>query len=191
MPRANTTTSSAEQDHTEVAVATACRAITALLTKLEHAAEKISQYKCSIGQHIVAIKKARPNDWLKVVRTECDLARRQAYYYLALVNGTETVEEQRTKNRERVARHRYRSALRNAQNPSRPVPQAHTNDVGPTSASEIARKDAEIDELRNTKRRLEIKVVGLESELEELKRENTELRQQLDARADHAGRRAA
>jgi len=73
----------------------ACRAITALLTKLEHAAEKISQYKCSIGQHIVAIKKARPDDWLQIVETACGLKRRRAYSFLALVSGTETVEEQR------------------------------------------------------------------------------------------------
>jgi hypothetical protein len=61
----------------------ACRAITALLARLEHAAEKISQYKCSIGQHIVAIKKARPNDWLKVVKVECNLRRAQAYHPLS------------------------------------------------------------------------------------------------------------
>jgi len=94
----------------------ACRAITALLGKLEHAAEKISQYQSAIGQHIAAIKKARPNDWLKVVRTECDLARRQAYYYLALVSGTKTVEGQRAANAAANKRLRQRQrASRDAQ----------------------------------------------------------------------------
>ena len=42
-------------------------------------------------------------------------------------------------------------------------------DVGPASSGETARKDAEIGELRNAKRMLEIKIAGLESETEELK----------------------
>ena len=42
-------------------------------------------------------------------------------------------------------------------------------DVGPTSSGETARKDAEIEELRNAKRMLEIKIAGLESETKELK----------------------
>ena len=42
-------------------------------------------------------------------------------------------------------------------------------DVGPASSGETARKDAEIEELRNAKRMLEIKIAGLESETEELK----------------------
>jgi hypothetical protein len=43
------------------------------------------------------------------------------------------------------------------------------DDVGATSAGEIARKDAEIEQLRNAKRQLEIKIAGLESEIEELR----------------------
>jgi hypothetical protein len=43
------------------------------------------------------------------------------------------------------------------------------DDIGPASAGEIARKDAEIEELRNAKQRLEIKITGLESEITELK----------------------
>jgi hypothetical protein len=42
-------------------------------------------------------------------------------------------------------------------------------DVGPSSTGEIARKDAEIEELRNAKRMLEIKIAGLEREIKELK----------------------
>jgi crossover junction endodeoxyribonuclease RuvC len=41
--------------------------------------------------------------------------------------------------------------------------------IGAGSGGEIARKDAEIEELRNAKRMLEIKIAGLESEIDEAK----------------------
>jgi len=168
MSAANNTSPSIEQ---------ACRAITALLTKLEHGAKKITQYQCAIGQHIAAIKKARPDDWLRVVETECGLKRRRAYSFLALVNGTETVTRQRAANAAANKRLRQRQrASRDAQNPSYPKMR---DDIGPASAGEVARKDIEIEELRSAKRRLEIKVAGLESEIEELKHENAALRQRL------------
>lgn len=137
-------------------VTSACRAITALVTKLTHADEKIDQYKKSIGQHIATIKKARPDDWLQIVKTECALGRSSAYSYLALVNGTETVEGQRAKNRERVAR--YRSPLRNGQN--RPV-------------------QSYIDEIENW-RALDLVLVGklaaAKNKIADLKTENTALK---------------
>jgi hypothetical protein len=55
------------------------------------------------------------------------------------------------------------------------------DDIGSASSSEVARKDAEIETLRCAKRRLEITVAGLESEIEELKAENAALRAQLEA----------
>ena len=89
----------------------ACREINAFIDKLVHAREKIVQYKCSIGRHIAAIKKARPDDWEDIVWAKCNL-RRSSAYAIRIADGTKTPEEQRAKNRERVVRHR---ALRNAQ----------------------------------------------------------------------------
>jgi hypothetical protein len=43
------------------------------------------------------------------------------------------------------------------------------DDIAPTSAGELARRDAELEELRAAKRQLEIKIAGLESEVEELR----------------------
>jgi hypothetical protein len=43
------------------------------------------------------------------------------------------------------------------------------DDVGPISSHEMTRKDARIEELQAEKRRLEIKIAGLESEVEEAK----------------------
>jgi hypothetical protein len=58
---------------------------------------------------------------------------------------------------------------------------SNRNDIGPASTGELARKDAEINELRNAKRLFEIKIKGLEAEIEDLKRENADLRQKLEA----------
>jgi hypothetical protein len=162
--------SSTQAQDLPVPVANACRAITVFLTKLEKNAEKISQYHCSIGQHIAAIK-ARPSDWETIVKIECGLGRRRAYHFLAIVNGTETVEKQRAKNRERVARHRYRSALRNAQDVLPPEEQAWVDGLkakdepagGPVASVEFG--DWPLERLRLA----EIKITGFESEAEDLK----------------------
>jgi len=43
------------------------------------------------------------------------------------------------------------------------------DDIGPASVGELARKDAEIEQLRNDKRQLEIKIAVLQSEIDELR----------------------
>ena len=53
--------------------------------------------------------------------------------------------------------------------PTAPKDQSHREDIGSDSAGEIARKDVRIDELQTEKRQLEIKAVGLRSEIDELK----------------------
>jgi hypothetical protein len=54
-------------------------------------------------------------------------------------------------------------------------------EIGPASASAPAREDAELDELRNAKRQLEIKIGGLESEIEELRAARNKRLEQLIA----------
>ena len=57
---------------------------------------------------------------------------------------------------------------------------AERDDIGSASTGEAARKDAEIEELRNAKRRLEIENTGLRSEVEELRTANAALRKSLE-----------
>src|SRR5262249_18400285 len=57
---------------------------------------------------------------------------------------------------------------------------------GPDSPAEIERKDAEIEELRSIKRRFEIKIAGLESEIEELKAARPSLIKALETALDLA-----
>src|SRR5262245_66077999 len=60
-------------------VAEHCHAINALVTKLEHAERKVDEYQRTIGQHIAAIKEARPKDWEEIVKAECNLGPSRAY----------------------------------------------------------------------------------------------------------------
>jgi hypothetical protein len=100
----------------------------------------IAANKLAIGRSIKAIKEARPNNWLEIVKAECGLRRRAAYDYLALAEGKPD-EEHRAANRERVARHR---ALRNAQNEARQVQISKLN-------AQVGRLQAEIAELQDGK----------------------------------------
>ena len=74
-----------------------------------------------------------------------------------------------TKGREQPAKKSHLVKVPKAAKPPRGMPKR--DDIGPASSGEIARKDAEIEELRNAKRRLEIENTGLRSEIAELKAE--------------------
>src|SRR5262249_44265538 len=78
-------------------VAEHCHAINALVTKLEHAERKVDEYQRTIGQHIAAIKKARPDDWQQVIEAECKIKKSRAYELLRIGDGHKTVEETRPK----------------------------------------------------------------------------------------------
>src|SRR6476659_5164984 len=82
-----------------------CRAINALSSKLEHAARKVEEYQTAIGQHIAAIKKARPDDWEDIVKAECILGRTRAYKLMAIASGTKTVKQTRAQTNIRKIKH--------------------------------------------------------------------------------------
>jgi ParB/RepB/Spo0J family partition protein len=54
------------------------------------------------------------------------------------------------------------------------------DDIGPASSGEYARLNADIEQVRRERRQLEIKIVGLESEVADLKSANDGLRKALD-----------
>ena len=88
-----------------VSVAEHCHAINALVDKLEHAERKVDEYQRAIGQHIAAVKEARPDDWQKVIEVECKLKRSRAYELLAIADGRKTVEQVRAEAAKRVRKH--------------------------------------------------------------------------------------
>jgi protein required for attachment to host cells len=110
-----------------------------LVSAIPKAKAEIAQCKLLIGQSIKAIKEARPNNWIAIVKVKCNLGRRAAYYYLAFVEG-KPVEQHRAENRKRVARHARHRALANAQ------------------------KQAQIDKLNAQIDRLKAKIAELQSE---------------------------
>ena len=174
-------------------VANACRAITALMVKLERTEEKASQYEekasqyqRSIGQRINAIKNARPDDWETIVRDRCKLGRSRAYELMAIAAGTKTPEQVRADNagRKREERKRQSVTSRTENNAGDPEASAEVmkNDTEPEAVRSgtdddaarhwgpwaASRHDADLAEQL---RLAEIKIAGLESEIAEFKLE--------------------
>src|SRR5260370_15620420 len=101
-------------------VARACREINALTDKiknvdyeingltdqLKHAKRKAEECQIAIGQHLKAIKAARPDDWEDIVKAECNLGRTRAYELMAISGGTKTVEQTRAQTNIRKIKHR-------------------------------------------------------------------------------------
>jgi hypothetical protein len=101
-------------------VARACREINALTDKiknvdyeingltdqLKHAKRKAEKCQIAIGQHLKAIKAARPDDWEDIVKAECNLGRTRAYELMAISGGTKTVEQTRAQTNIRKIKHR-------------------------------------------------------------------------------------
>jgi len=96
------------------------RAISALVTKLENAERKADENQRSIGQHIAAMKKERPNDCETIVKAECNLGRRRAYELLTIADGTKTVEQVRAANTEGKRKERKRESV--TSRTERPLP---------------------------------------------------------------------
>lgn len=128
-----------------------CRAINALVTKLDHAERKVDEYQRAIGQHIAAIKKARPDDWEDIVKAECKLGRSRAYELLAIADGRKTVEQTRAEKAESVRRLRARPLRsgRKATTALVKVEQANDSpfqgeewDSGPPGAADVHPADA-------------------------------------------------
>jgi hypothetical protein len=70
---------------------------------------QVEEYQTAIGQHIAAIKKARPDDWEDIVKAECNLGRTRAYELMAIASGTKTVKQTRAQTNIRKIKHHRKS----------------------------------------------------------------------------------
>jgi hypothetical protein len=80
--------------------------INGLTEQLKHAKRKAEECQIAIGQHLKAIKVARPDDWEYIVKAECNLGRTRAYELMAISGGTKTVEQTRAQTNIRKIKHR-------------------------------------------------------------------------------------
>jgi chromosome segregation ATPase len=185
------------------------KAINALAVKLAHAEAKVGQYRTAIGQHLKAVKEARPGDWEDIVRTECNLGRSRAYELLAIANGTKTDAEIASATTERSKKRRERLSVAQRTQDSVGDPEASATEmrtkvaavetVAPSKTTrqhepeaadaepEVAREHdkGSVEELRVA----QIRIADLENEIEELRDANAALRIENNAlREKLAGR---
>jgi len=122
-------------------------AIPKIKAKAKAEKAKVERCKMTISRHVQAIKVARPNNWIEIVKEKCGLQQRSAYYYLAFAEGKASLDQHRAENRARVARH---AALANAKKAAQ--------------QRELAAKQAEIDKLTVQVDRLTAELVSLKDE---------------------------
>jgi hypothetical protein len=84
-------------------------AINILVTKLKQITGEVEEV---IGQHILAIKAAEPNQWEAVVKTRCGISRSRAYELMAIADGVKTTEQTRRETNARKIKHRQNQAVR-------------------------------------------------------------------------------
>jgi hypothetical protein len=64
------------------------------------------QLLVAIGEHILAIKAAAPNDWEMMVKAKCGLSRSRSYELMAIADGTKSTEQTRRATNARKIKHR-------------------------------------------------------------------------------------
>jgi chromosome segregation ATPase len=146
-------------------ITTHVKSINALIEKLAKAESKIEQYQISIGQHIKAIQTARPDDWLKIVKVECNLSRSRAYELMAIADGTKTAGQVRAAGAKRVREHEERK--KNA----RPLANGRELEAQQAHIEELEAARERDNSLAEQLRLAEIKIKGLEGEIADLKDE--------------------
>jgi len=84
-------------------------AINILLPKLEEITDELEE---AVGGHILAIKRAEPNNWEKIVKVKCGLSRSRAYQLMRIADGTKSSEQSKREANARLIKHRQKRAVR-------------------------------------------------------------------------------
>jgi len=164
------------------------RTIRAHIEKGDRAAEKSEQHYIAAGQHLKALKAQMPTGikWEQYLEDHgLEIGRRRADELIAIADGRATVEEVRAEKAESAAKSRIALALRSAK--AKETIQKYNEKIreevlSSALASELvaAATHGECAHgLPEKLRAAEIKIAGLESEVQELKAENARLREQL------------
>ena len=162
------------------------RTIRAHIEKGDRAAEKSEQHYIAAGQHLKALKAQMPTGikWEQYLKDHgLEIGRRRADELIAIADGRATVEEVRAEKAESAARSRAALALRSAE--AKETIQKYNEKIreavlSSALASELVAAATHGECAHGEKlRAAEIKIAGLESEVQELKAENARLREQL------------
>jgi hypothetical protein len=92
--------------------------INALGAKAKQASDKADQYRGTRRQNISELQKRWPDEWLQIVKEQCNIGRSEAYKQLAIADGrtTEEIEREKTAGRtEKARRNPLGSGLKNAE----------------------------------------------------------------------------
>jgi hypothetical protein len=84
-------------------------AINILIPQLKQITDRL---EAEIGEHILAIKAAAPNEWEGIVKTRCGLSRSRAFELMRIADGTKSAEQTRRETNARQIRHRQSQAIR-------------------------------------------------------------------------------
>jgi len=174
--------------------------IKAHIAKGDKAKEKADDHYIAAGQYLKQLKDEQGgtwDEWETLLKTKIGIGKSRASELMQIADGRKTVESVREETNERKKEHRTLSPFRNGENADAQVK------VKPTAEPirrivQRTRLDRELDagafdRLRDEQARneglaeklraAEIKIVALEGEVEDLKRENAELRKKLAANA--------
>jgi hypothetical protein len=160
------------------------RAIKAHIAKGDKANDKAEQHYIAAGLHLTTLKKLHDAvggtwaEWEQLLKTTIGIGKSRASELMQIADGRKSVEQVRADSTERKANERKRISLRDV---TESTPDLEAAAEAADSAEPITAKFAAADAVAEKLRAAEIKIMGLEAELEALKHQNAELRRQLEA----------
>jgi hypothetical protein len=168
-----------------------------LSRRASKAKKKSEQYFISAGQHLKLLKAKHDEaggswaDWEVKVKDRVGIGRSRASELMQIADGRKTEQETKAASAERKRIERKKKPLRDVTENSPTNPTAKPKPSNAQDQRELEAKQAHIAELeaahehdRDLAEQLQaakIKIVGLEGEITDLKRENAELRAKLEA----------
>jgi len=153
------------------------RAIKAHIEKGDKAKDKAEQHYIAAGQHLKTLKaehKGNWAEWEELLKSKIGIGKSRASELMQIADGRKTIEQTRDDTNKRKIEHRKIPPFRNGED----EPKIET--VLEVSAEAEFEKTITPPIVLERLRAAQIKITGLEAEIEDLKRENADLRQQLE-----------
>jgi phage shock protein A len=161
------------------------------IAKGDKAAEKSEQHYISAGQHLKTLKAQHDDaggkwaEWETFLKEKIGIGKSRASELMQIADGRKTVEQVQADGANRVAKHEAKkiSPLANGENtPAKPILSQVRREMEAQSEhiTELEAAREHDGDLAEQLRAAEIKIIGLESEVKELKAENARLQAELE-----------